>query len=112
MKTYTKSATEKARLPKTILKTSITEMLRPGRGDLSSAIRWVGRIGLLSIACAASVVTAHAQSIITWNGLGSSSNWSDFNNWGGSSIPGIGSPIHFSGTGDLTPNNHLTLTRS
>src|SRR5580658_2875052 len=106
MKTYTKSATEKARLPKSILKSSIKEMLRPGCPGVSSAIQWAGRISLLSIACAASVVTAHAQSVITWNGQGSSFNWSDNNNWGGSSIPGAGSQIHFAGSVDLTPNNN------
>jgi len=112
MKTYTQSATEKARFPKTILGTSIKEMLRPGRHDLPSAIRWAGRTGLLSIACAASVVTAHAQTPITWDGLGSTSNWSDYNNWGGSFIPGAGSQIHFAGTVDLTPNNDLSLVSS
>jgi autotransporter-associated beta strand protein len=113
MKTYATNPVNEAQPAQRkgrILNSSIREMLVPKRPALSSAIHRAGRIGLLSIACAASAVTAHAQYI--WDGGGSSSNWSDPNNWSGYSSPSSGAQIHFAGNVDLTPFNDLTLVGS
>ena len=112
MKTSVKTPMEKAQPPKAILNSSIKERLSPGRPVFSSNIRWAGRLCLFSIACAASVITARGQATFTWDGGGTSSNWSDPNNWSGFQSPSGNPQIHFGGTIDLTPNNDLSFTGS
>src|ERR1700677_735707 len=73
-----------------------------------SSLRRFGMCGLFSIACAASVEAGHAQYI--WSGGGSTSNWSNSNNWSGGSAPSNGAEIHFAGTTNLSPLNDLNLT--
>jgi autotransporter-associated beta strand protein len=111
MKINAKNPTNEAQPKRTILNSSIKDILDFGRPVFSSAIRRFGKIGLFSIACAASAVTAHAQ-VSEWDGAGTSSNWSDYNNWASGIRPTTGSVIHFAGGVDLTPNNDLTLVGS
>ena len=85
-------------------------MVTPGDPAISSLIRRFGRIGLFSVACAASAVTARAQFI--WNGAGTSNNWSDPNNWVSHTAPSGNAQIHFAGNIDLTPLNDQTFNAS
>jgi len=112
MKTHAKNPPATARPQRTILSASIRAILAPERPAFSSFMQRFGRIGLLSIACAASAVTARAQYVWGPTINSSGSNWSDYNNWSGGPPPSGNAQIHFAGSIDLTPNNDLSFPAS
>jgi autotransporter-associated beta strand protein len=121
---------EKVQPPNKILKHSIAEMLAVSSPTPSSFARLAGKIGLFSIICAVSAVSAAvaqtptpSQNPYIWTGGSSSgqsspspnttnSNWSNGQNWNNGYPPTGNAMIQFQGSTKLTNQNDLNLVGS